>query len=526
MPRQPAGGSGGDNTGTPPDGRTARNPVGPGEDPVSGDTARGGSVPDVIDPGQIQYFRYSESAAATPERFLSATATILGNVVPEVFGEKEVVGYIGAIDPTTSATYLYVGIVFAHGEQDSIASIEINGEAIGGLSWIYAYTSNVGDNGTTTLSTMLSLMPNWSSDDTDRWENLCHVVFAITVASADVPGALNVTATLGGKKFSDFRTTTTAAHTNPVDIAWYLRTSADWFGNNAARLDNDTWEAVADWCDEQISTVDRYSWVGVLDRRDPDGALSDVIGLPMAAEYVGPDGAVRLWCEMPPPKVPGTWSTSGPDITITGVSSPDTSDLSIGDIVVFEDGTTRTVDAIIAADEFEVDSNVDITAETIRVITDIHLSGDDWVSQPEARSLDLATIPDVVQVRYFGPTIGDEHVYPEDVTGYDKRTEVTVPGCTIASQARRISETRKNIRDLQRITWRGSSAAKAHGLTPGDVLRISDDVLDTQLVMVMPPVKIRRNGYVDLIMRKFDIDSFSDGVYTPSWNPAPGGGWG
>ena len=523
MPRQPSGGSGG---GTSSTGTTARNPVGPGQDPVSGTTARGGSaIPEVIDPGQIQYFRYPESAAATPERVLTATATILGNVVPEVFGEKEVTGYIGAIDSTTSSTLIYIGIIFAHGEQDSVTNVRINRESLTSPDWLNSYSIHKGDG--TGISIMLTQMPNWDADDTTLWQSLAHIVLSIVASNADVPGALNVTATLGGKKFSDFRTTTTAAHTNAIDIGWYLRTSSDWFGNNAARLHSDTWEAVADWNDEQISTEDRYSWVGVLDRRDPDGALSDVLGLSLASEYVGPDGTVRLWCEMPPPRVPGLWSTvGGPDTTIIGSVSPDTSDLSVGSIVLFEDGSTEKVTAINGADEFEVENAVDITAEKIRLITDVHLSGDDWVSVPESRDIDLATIPDVVQVRYFGPTIGDEHVYPEDVTGFDKRTEVTVPGCTVPSQARRISETRRDVRKYQKIQWRATASAKAHGLIPGDVLRISDDVLDEQLVMVMPPVKVRKSGYVDLILRKFSLSAFSDGTFTRSWVPAPGGGWG
>ena len=708
-------------------------------------------------------FRTQESASSRPDRSISASSTILGNSVPDVFGEVEVTGYLGAINYASGS--LTVGVVFALGEQDSISSIKINGDLATGLSWVTVAPTgaqvHVGD-GSTTLSTYLTSISGWSADDTTLWKSLAHCVILISTEDASVPGSLTVTATLGGKKFSDFRTSTTDVHTNPIDIAYYLRTDGNWLENAATRIDSTSWERVADWCDEVMADSSlRYTFIGRVDRRDPDGALSDVLGSVLASEYVGPDGKIRLWCEMLPPLIPGDWTASASQ-TLTGSTlssivsddfasaasgnwteeTPSTADdewlyssdrllyrhkdtaatgsshsvwsnddapseddfsavlrcrfltyysgksfdywghacvffrgstysgsyfngyaagikfnydnsgggggttgeyaqiklfklegsslrteiasfttsfntytddgtwansetlnlrvhvtgdliqlrawehgttepsswdlqvidttfqsagylgiygyanayngdgwgwadfedlafydygsitdasgVSVGDGVLFEDNTAATVTGVDSASTpqtITVDKTVTISAETLRLISGIHLSGPDWVSVPEAADIDLGTIPDVVQVRYSTAALGDERVYPDDVSAYNKRTEITVAGCTTTSQAKRVSETRKQVRSLQRINWSGVASAVAYGLEPGDVFRISDDVLDEQLVMVLPPVKHKRTGHIELAMRLFDQDAYSSGTATTRVITIPDTGW-
>ena len=94
-------------------------------------------------------------------------ATILDKTIPMVFGARRVSGLIGAYAFNESTHVATIGVIFAYGEQDSIATTTtyINGEAISGISAITNEAVHVGD-GSTALSALLTGMTGWTAADT------------------------------------------------------------------------------------------------------------------------------------------------------------------------------------------------------------------------------------------------------------------------------------------------------------------------------------------------------------------------
>ena len=86
-------------------------------------------------------------------------ATILDKTIPMVFGARRVSGLIGAYAFNESTHVATLGVIFAYGEQDSIATTTtyINGEAISAIAAITGEVVHTGD-GSTALSALLTGM--------------------------------------------------------------------------------------------------------------------------------------------------------------------------------------------------------------------------------------------------------------------------------------------------------------------------------------------------------------------------------
>ena len=259
----------------------------------------------------------------SPDPDETKAQSILDSVVPMVYGTRKVTGRIAAWQYQSDKT-LDIGVVFGYGEQDSItlATTYLNGEAINAATFITAEAVHVGD-GAAALSTVLTNMTAWDAgafDDTALWKDYAHAAMTLNCRTGRVPQGMTFEATLGGRLVDASWRSGGAADTassNPVEIAYDIMTSSDWAGLAAAKIDVDSWEAVADWCDDTMGDATaRYEYNGIITERDPDKALAEVLSHCLAHTYVGDDGKLHLWAEMAPPSITGEWSATA-SATIT-----------------------------------------------------------------------------------------------------------------------------------------------------------------------------------------------------------------
>ena len=476
-------------------------------------------------PGDAVYYT-SDKIAVGPERTLTLTHTVLSNLIPEVFGEKEVAGYIGMLD--TDASYIYLGIIFATGEQDSIGSVTLNGEGLSGLTWA-SYTTHTGD-GTSTLSTYLTSLTGWTSEDTTRWKGLCHIVVKISQSAGSVPNALNFTATLGGKKIYNPKTATTASSSNPAVIAYHFRTDSAWMDNSTSRLDSTSWNAAIDYFGYTFGdSSPRAEYVGALRVRDPEAAIRTVLGPYQCKEYVGADGKVRLWVDKPPDTIDGSWSATASAILTTTAGTGSATDISAGQYVLLYKSIASEfacVSSITDDDTIVLDRAVTISGATVYALTDIHLDKTKWIAPPRYANIATSSIPDVVRIRYSDSTIDGSHVYPEDedLSSYDKITELSCPGVVHTSLASRISDQQRDYKLRQPRTFAAIADAYAAELEPGDIIVISDDVLSEYPVMVLPPIKSNAKGEIHLQLRQWTPKAYSTSTAIQAPDTQLGGG--
>ena len=475
--------------------------------------------PDLPDPP-----RPRATGSAIPEHQVSAPSTILEQVIPVVYGESKVPGLCAGWD--VSGTSLRMVFVFCYGPQNSLTDIEINGEAISGLAWVTLDNTFLGGGSESRPAAYMT----WY-DETD-WDymiaNFAVLTVNVALRNANTPGGFQVTAVPTGRKFASFVSPYTVSnHTNLAEVAYDIYTADLWKGltSPADTGAGGTWERFEDWCDEVMGdSSKRYSFNGKISNRDPDGAIDAVLGAGFASKYFSSDGVVKIWSEAPPEAITGTW-TAAASATLTGSGGDASNELEADDIV-YAGSTPCIVVSTTGTDTIVVDRVVTITAEKVRLTSGVYLKKTDWASMPVGEEAETGAIPDLVRVRYTLPDIWGSAMYPETIGGSDdKRLEVSVPACSNASMARRISETYLSLIEDQPFSWTGTAGPAAAALEPGDVFFFDTDVLTFQAAKVVPPVSHSRGGVTQLGFRQYDPDTSSDNTQADPTVPTPPTGY-
>jgi len=471
----------------------------------------------------------AEVPAPPDERHL---ATILDKTIPIAFGARRVSGLIGAYSFNESTFVATLGVVFAYGEQDSIATTTtyINGEALTAISAVTSPTVHVGD-GSTALSALLTGMTGWTAADTTLWKKYAHAVFRIDCKLMRVPADGQITSDLGGMLVdASWRSggSASVATTNPVEVAYELTTSADYRGVASTQIDTDSWEAVADWCDDVMSDASaRYEYNGIVTNRNTAAGVGEVLGLPLAYEYIGDDGKLHLWCEMSPPAITGEWSaTASATITEDSTAGEATTELTVGDYVYV--GTDlRTVSEITDDDTVVLDSAVTVSGVSVRPLSQVYIHKYDWAQPLAAHEASKLSTPDKYRVRFAdGENLGSHEVLSTYGAGTDKIVEGYLDGCISATVATRHSETTLKVEWLQPWYWQGIVWQDIGAqLEIGDVVLFDDDVLTQQAARVIPPIVARPDGTYLINLREYDPSSYSDSTDTTDTPPSLGSGW-
>ena len=465
------------------------------------------------------------TGSATPERQVSAPSTILEQVVPVVYGKAKVPGLCAGWD--VSSTSLRMAFVFCYGPQNALTDIEINGEAISGLAWVTYDNTYLGGGSESRLGYM-----TWY--DETKWDymiaNFTVLTVEIALRNANTPGGFQVTAVPTGRKFASFISPYTVnPYTNLAEIAYDIYTADIWKGltSPADTATGGTWDQFRLWCNETMGDATRrYTFNGKISTRDPDKAIDAVLGAGFASKYFSSDGVVKIWSEAPPEAITGTWTcASGYVVTEDGSVGEATTELEEGDIVYV--GNVPAVITVVTDDDtFTVDRTIARTSQDVRLTSGIYLKKDDWASMPVGEEAETGAIPDLVRVRYTLPDLWGSAMYPETIGGGDdKRLEVSVPACSNASMARRISETYLSLIEDQPFSWTGTAGPAAAALEPGDVFFFDTDVLTFQAAKVLPPVSHGRGGVTQLGFRQYDPDTSSDNTQADPTVPTPPTGY-
>ena len=461
---------------------------------------------------------------APSERQISSPATIFDQVIPMVYGSAKVNGYCAGWN--VSGNFLSMAFVFCFGEQAGIGSIKVNSESIGSATpWIISNDSFLGT-GSGSRPTYMAWMA------TDYWNylmNFCCLTIRVNLIQAQTPGGFQVTAVPTGRKFASFQSPYTVSnYTNPAEVAYDILTSAEWKGlsSPADTGTGGTWEKLFGWWDDDMGdATKRFSFNGVLDTRDPDAALDTVLGSGFAQKYFSSDGVVKLWGEMKPPAISGTWTASGSS-TLSGSGGDASNELESNEIIYAGDTPCIVINTS-GADTIYVDRAITITAELVRKTSSVWIKKDDWVKMPSGQEAETGSIPDTVRVRYTLPANWGSATYPENLSpGDEKRVEVTVPGCDNASMARRISEMKKNIVEDQPLMWSGVAGGIASSLEPGDIFFFDDDgTFEFQPARVLPPIHQTSGGNVGMQFRQYSPDVVSENTQADPSVPATPSGY-
>ena len=450
-----------------------------------------------------------------------------------VFGTRRVPGLIGAWEYDESAKTLALGVVFAVGEQDSISTSTtyINGEVITSAGGVASEGVHVGD-GSTALSSVLTGMDGWVAADTTLWKQYAHAVMVIDCkGGARAPGNLRVETDLGGMlidaSWRDGGSASTAS-VNPVEIAYYLNTSALYRGVSSARIHTASWAEVADWCDEVMGDASaRYEINGVVDNRDPAAGVAEVLGMALAYEFIGDDGLIHLWAEKAPPPVTGEWSaTASATITEDSTAGEATTELSAGDYV-FVGTNLRLVSSVTDDDTVVLDSAVTVSGVRVRPLSQIYIQKYEWAHPLHAFEASKLSTPDKYRVRFTdGENRGSHELLSSYGAGTDKIIEAQLPGCTSATVAARISETTLKVAWLEPFFWRGVVWQDIGAqLELGDVVLFDDDLLTAQAARVIPTLVAQPDGTYVINLREFDPSAYSESTDTTDTVPALGTGW-
>ena len=459
------------------------------------------------------------------ERTIAISGTILDWTIPMVYGTATVGGRIGAWQYNADKT-LDIGVIFAYGEQDSIATATtyLNGEAITSAIGVSAEAVHDGD-GSTALSSVLTNMDGWVAADTTKWKNYAHCVLTIDCQTSQLPGSFVFTSKLGGRKVEPIGGGAAAVSENPAVIGYDIMTSSDWAGVAAAKINETSWGLFEDWCDEVMGDATaRYEFNGSISERDPDRALALVLGHGLAYSYVGTDGKLAIWAEMAPAAITGDWSaTASATITEDGTAGNAVAELDADDYVYV--GTNlRRVSSITDDDTVVLDSAVTVSGVAVRPISNIYLKKRHWVQPPAASESSLLQTPDKYRVRFQDEDNAGSHMVTATYgAGTDKIIETTLPGCASASVATRHAETTLKVAWLQPYSWAGIVGNNVGtAAQPGDVLLFDDDVLTMQPARVLPPIQARADGTYVLQLREYDPSAYSDNTDTTDTVPSLG----
>ena len=468
--------------------------------------------------------------AVQVERTIALSGTILDNTIPMCYGTATVRGLIGAWEYDDSAKVLDLGIVFAPGEQGSIATATtyMNGEAITSVTGVTNEAVHVGD-GSAALSAILTGMNEWNgANDTALWKSHAHAVIRINCRTSQLPGSFVFTSKLGGRKVAPIGGGGAAVSLNPATIGYDIMTSSDWAGVAAARINETSWGLFKTWCGEAMGDgTDRYEWNGVLTERDPDRALAIVLGQGLGQTYIGADGKLAIWAEMAPPAITGEWSASASDtITEDSTAGNAVAELDVGDYV-YAGTNLRRVVTITDDDTVVLDSAVTVSGVRVRPISNVYIKKRDWVQPPAATESNLLQTPDKYRVRFVDEdNAGSHEVTVQYGGGTDKIVEAVLPGSASASVTTRHAKTTLLVAHLQPYSWTGPVGNDiGTALEPGDVLLFDDDVLTMQAARVVAPPQARADGTYVLQLREFDPSAYSDDTAVTDTVPNLGTGY-
>jgi hypothetical protein len=461
------------------------------------------------------------------ERIIGTSGTILGKTIPMCYGTKTLVGHIGAWE--YSSPNLDLGIIFAFGEQNSIATgtTKINGEVITSATGISNESVHVGD-GTTAISAILTGMTAWTADDTTKWKNYAHAVMRIDCKRAKLPGSFTFTSKLGGRKVTPIGGGAAAVSENLAVIGYDVMTSSDWAGVATTKINETSWGLFEDWCNEVMADASkRYEFNGAIHERNPDKALAEVLGHGLGKPYIDTDGKLAIWGEMAPAHITGDWSASA-SATITEDASGGaaTTELAVDDYV-YVDTNLRRVSSITDDDTVVLDSAVTVSGVRVRPISNVYVKKHQWVFPPAASESSLLQTPDKYRVRFEDEdNLGSHEVTSTYGAGTDKIIEAYLPGCASAGVAARHAETTLKVAHLQPFYWSGVVANNiGTQLEPGDVLLFDDDMLTMQPARVLPPIQARADGTYLLTLREYDPAAYSDSTDTTDTVPNLGTGF-
>lgn len=463
------------------------------------------------------------------ERTIAVSGTILDWIIPMVYGTATVGGRIGAWQYNSGDRTLDLGVIFAFGEQNSIATATtyLNGEAITSAIGVTAEAVHDGD-GSTALSAVLTGMTEWVAADTTKWKSYAHCVLTIDCQTSQLPGSFVFTSKLGGRKCVPIAGGAAAVTENLAVVGWDIMTSSDWAGNATSKLNTTSWQLFESWCGETMGdATKRYEFNGSISERDPDRALALVLGHGLAYSYVGVDGKLALWAEMAPAAITGDWSaTASATITEDAAGGAAVADLDVDDYVYV--GTNlRRVSSITDDDTVVLDSVVTVSGVAVRPISNIYLKKRHWVQPPAASESNLLQTPDKYRVRFVDEDNAGSHMVTATYgAGTDKIIETTLASCASASVATRHAETVLKVAHLQPYSWAGVVGNNVGtAAQPGDVLLFDDDVLTMQPARVLPPIQARADGTYVLQLREYDPSAYSDNTAVTDTVPSLGTGY-
>ena len=475
---------------------------------------------------QPQPPRPQPPTAEQVEQVIATSGTILGKTIPMAYGVSTVRGYIGAWQ--FKNLQLDLGIVFAFGEQDSIATgtTYINGEVITSATGVSQESVHVGD-GSTGISALLTGMDEWVAGDTTKWKGYAHAVLRIDCRTSQLPGSFVFTSKLGGRKVAPIGGGAAAQSENLAVIGYDIMTSSDWAGVAAAKINETSWGLFEDWCGETTGDTKRCEWNGILTERDPDRALAIVLGLGLGYSYPGNDGKLALWAEMAPPAITGDWSAEASATITEDESGGEATSEVEADDWVYVGTNLRQVDSVTDDDTIVLKSVVTVSAVKVRPISNVYIEKRDWVQPPAATEANLLQTPDKYRVRFTDEdNAGAHEVTVQYGAGTAKIIEATLPGCSSASVATRHAETLLKVAHLQPYSWAGIVGNEiGTALEIGDVLLFDDDVLTMQAARVVPPIQARADGTYVLQLREFDPSAYSDDTAVTDTVPSLGTGY-
>lgn len=234
---------------------------------------------------------------AESERQLSVSASVIGSVIPVVYGSRMVAGAWGhAVEYNSwggsGTNDLLVTFVFARKTVSSLTTsmIYLNDIVSTSVAWIYDLTCYTG---TTSQTKPFSLLLDGGYPGFVYFRG---VVYNFANAP-DLPAAINARAQIGGTVCQDFRDETTGASSNPVIQAYDVITDGEPWLSLAAYVDATSWETVADNCDAVMGdSTPRYSTNLVVAERNPWAVIAQLLYHCRAHAYWW-DGKIRLWQE-------------------------------------------------------------------------------------------------------------------------------------------------------------------------------------------------------------------------------------
>lgn len=481
----------------------------------------------------------SPSSEATPDRYLSAPATLLGAVLPVVYGTARAPGQCFLLKMTGTGTRALIGFAFSHGKQDSITQVEINGQTTSeiqalpdaGGDWLLnVYTFLGDDDGINATDygparTMLNALGIYHS-----YPGIAGVILHVALGSTNLPGSFQVTATLTGRLCVPLAGGAKAVTTNPFVILKDIQTEPEaWRGLSSDVVSATDWGWLEDEADEEVFVdgVKRWEYNGIVGMRNPDEAAADVL-----AHTCTSMGHLNRRCypiaDWKPRPITGTWEASASD-TILGTGGNALAELSAGDRI-YVDGCDYTdgyltVLSVDDDDTIVVSQTVTIAAvnagNRVRPITGVSVTAEEWVKHPEGGDVPESTIPDVVVVNYH--TIGkvDQlQARAEDPDGYVaadvRRVELTLSGCAYPGQAERMGHVIRRTSAYCPFSWQGIAAPTCGiaDLLPGDVFTFETrDGLVGQAAILMNST-INPDGSYTIGFREYDFNAYEDDATT------------